>query len=83
MPAGNKQVDQDVVDQDVAEAVKVGDQVKLDGSGLAVLPDGSVVTCRNVYTVQHAGRHTIGGLEYDATDPRKAEAPADPVDPED
>lgn len=46
--------------------VQVGDQVELDGNGLAVLPDGSVVTCRVRYTVQHVGRHVIGGVEYDA-----------------
>ena len=62
-----------------AEAVKVGDVVELErgSNGLAVLPDGTVVTCRNTYQVQHEGRHVIGGVEYDATDPRKAEA-ADP-----
>ena len=69
-----------------AEAVKVGDAIELEGNGLAVLPDGTVVTCRNTYTIQHEGRHVIGGVEYDATDPRKpeaveAEAEADP-DPE-
>jgi hypothetical protein len=65
-----------------AKAVKVGDQIKLDGpNGLAVLPDGSVVTCRTTYTVQHEGRHVIDGVEYNATKPRTA-AP-DPVDPED
>lgn len=62
--------------------VKVGDVVELDktSNGLAVLPDGTVVTCRNSYTVQHAGRHTIGGVDYDATDPRPAKATdADPA----
>jgi hypothetical protein len=50
-----------------AQAVKVGDQVDLKGAnGLAVLPDGMVVTCRGRYTVQHEGRHVIGGVEYDA-----------------
>lgn len=65
-----------------AEAVKVGDHIEVEGgSGLAVLPDGTVVTCRSPYIVQHAGRHVIGGVEYDATDPRKTEA-ADQADPE-
>ena len=65
-----------------AEAVKVGDTIELEsGNGLAVLPDGSVVTCRKVYTFQHEGSHVVGGKAYDATDPRKAEAaPAEPED---
>ncbi|WP_406046579.1 hypothetical protein [Kribbella sp. NBC_00889] len=62
-------------------AVKVGDTIELVGNGLAVLPDHTVVTCRQRYTVQHEGRHVIGGIEYDATDPRKTEA-ADQADPE-
>lgn len=55
-----------------AKSVKVGDLVELEkgASGLAVLPDGTVVTCRGGYTVQHAGRHTIGGVDYDAVDPK-------------
>ena len=64
-----------------AEAVKVGDTIELDGSGLAVLPDGTVVTCRGTYRVQHAGRHVICGVEYEATDPRKTDA-ADQADAE-
>ena len=65
-----------------AKAVKVGDQVKLDGpSGLAVLPDHTVVTCRGAYTIEHEGRHVIDGIEYNATKPRPATAPAEPVDP--
>ena len=65
-----------------AKAVKVGDQIQLDGpNGLASLPDGTVVTCRNAYTVQHEGRHVIDGVEYSATKPRKAAA--EPVDPKD
>ena len=64
-----------------AEAVKVGDVVELErgSNGLAVLPDGTVVTCRNTYQVQHEGRHVIDGTEYNATKPRPATAPAEPA----
>lgn len=68
-----------------AQAVKVGDVVELDSGvpRLAVLPDGTVVTCGRAYQVQHAGHHVIGGVEYHATDPRKAEATeAEDQDPE-
>jgi hypothetical protein len=53
--------------------------IKKGAPGLAALPSGMVVTCRGAYTIQHAGRHTIGGVDYDATDPRKAtpQAPAE------
>lgn len=53
------------------DEIKVGEQVEIDGpSGLVVLPNGSVVTCRSVYTVQHTGEHRIGdrvfiGIEKD------------------
>lgn len=50
-----------------AQTVKVGDEIEIEGAGgLAVLPDGTVVTCRVRYTVQHEGRHVIDGVEYDA-----------------
>lgn len=53
-----------------ALTVQVGDQIDLKGAnGLAVLPDGTVVTCRGRYTVQHEGRHVIAGVEYDAVNP--------------
>lgn len=52
-----------------AQAVKVGDQIDLKGNGLAVLPDGMVVTCRGRYTIEHEGRHVIDGVEYDAVKP--------------
>lgn len=67
------------------KAVKVGDRIELEGptrSGLASLPDGTVVTCRNAYTVQHVGRHVIDGVEYNATEPAKRK-PAEPADPAD
>lgn len=44
--------------------VKVGDVILLEGNGIAVLPDGSAVTVRQRYTVQHEGLHTIDGVEY-------------------
>jgi len=46
--------------------VKVGDVIELDGggNGLAVLPDDTVVTVRQRYTIQHEGLHTIDGVEY-------------------
>lgn len=63
------------------KSVKVGDTIVLDKTAnLALLPDGTVVTCRSTYTVQHEGRHVIGGVEYDATDPRKADA--EPTEPQ-
>lgn len=50
-----------------AKAVKVGDAVKIEGpNGIAVLPDGSAVTCRVVYTIRHKGRHVIDGTAYTA-----------------
>ena len=58
------------------EAVKVGDTIDVKGNGLAVLPDGTVVTCRGSYIVQHEGRHVIDGVEFDAADPRKVQAEA-------
>jgi hypothetical protein len=61
-----------------AQTVKVGDQVDLKGpNGLAVLPDGMVVTCRVRYTIQHEGRHVIDGVEYDAVKPEPEPAAAD------
>jgi hypothetical protein len=67
-----------------ATAVKVGDRIELEGpNSLAVLPDGSVVTCRNGYTVQHEGRHVIGGTEYNATKPTPKAQPAPAEDPKD
>ena len=71
------------VDTEAAEAkaVKVGDTIEVEGNALAVLPDHTVVTVRKAFMVQHEGRLVIDGIEYDATDPRKAEvAPAE--DPE-
>lgn len=46
--------------------VKVGDVIELDGggNGLAVLPDDTVVTVRQRYTIQHEGLHVIAGVEY-------------------
>lgn len=44
--------------------VKVGDVIELDGNGIAVLPDGTAVTTRARYTVQHEGLHVIDGVEY-------------------
>ena len=66
-----------------AKRVKVGDQVDVEkgSDGLAVLPDGTVVTCRNVYTVQHVGRHVIGGVAYVA-EAAQTVVSADPADPE-
>lgn len=53
------------------QTVQVGDAIDLKGpNGLAVLPDGTVVTCRVRYTVQHEGRHVIDGVEYDAVKPK-------------
>jgi len=54
--------------------VKVGDVIELEGNGIAVLPDGSAVTCRARYTIQHEGLHVIDGVEYLA----EAKAPAEP-----
>ena len=78
-----KRVETEAVDAEAVEpkAVKVGDTIELEGNALAVLPDHTVVTVRKAFMVQHEGRHVIDGIEYDATDPRKAEvAPAE--DPE-
>jgi hypothetical protein len=44
--------------------VKVGDVIELEGNGIAVLPDGTAVTTRGRYTVQHEGLHIIDGVEY-------------------
>lgn len=64
------------VEPAAATPVAVGDQVTIKATGgLAVLPDGSVVTCHVRYTIQHEGRHLIDGVAYDAT------AAAEPVEP--
>lgn len=52
--------------------VKVGDVIELEpagedgmpGNGLAELPDGTVVTVRQRYTIAHEGLHIIDGVEY-------------------
>lgn len=46
--------------------VKVGDVIELEdgGNGLAELPDGTVVTVRQRYRIEHEGLHTIDGVEY-------------------
>lgn len=76
-----KRVDTEAAEAVEPKAVKVGDTIELEGNALAVLPDHTVVTVRKAFMVQHEGRHVIDGIEYDATDPRKAEvAPAE--DPE-
>lgn len=60
------------------QAVKVGDVIELKGAGgLAVLPGGTVVTCRTRYTVQHEGLHVIDGVEYNATAPAAPDASED------
>lgn len=46
------------------QTVKVGDRVELKANGIAVLPDGSAVTCRTGYTFEHEGLHVIDGVEY-------------------
>ena len=78
-----KRVDTEAVEAAEAKAVKVGDTIEVEGNALAVLPDHTVVTIRKAFMVQHEGRHVIDGIEYDATDPRKAEAEVAPdEDPE-
>lgn len=59
-PAGTSKPDADKTGQ----TVKVGDRVELKGNGIAVLPDGTAVTCRTGYTFEHAGLHVIDGVEY-------------------
>lgn len=51
-------------EKDDGQFVKVGDVIELDGNGIAVLPDGTAVTTRGRYTVQHEGLHVIDGVEY-------------------
>lgn len=46
------------------EFVKIGDRIDVEGNSLAILPDGTVVTIRGWYTIQHEGLHTIDGVEY-------------------
>lgn len=46
------------------QLVKVGDMIDVDGNDLAILPDGTVVTVRGQYRIQHEGLHTIAGVEY-------------------
>ena len=76
-----KRLDTEATEAVEPKAVKVGDTIEVEGNALAVLPDHTVVTIRKAFMVQHEGRHVIDGIEYDATDPRKAEAtPAE--DPE-
>jgi hypothetical protein len=55
------------------EFVKVGDVIELESgsNGIAVLPDGSAVTVRQRYTIQHEGLHIIDGVEYLAEHPEK------------
>ena len=53
-----------------AQTVKVGDRLDLEKPANYVgLPDGSVVTARRYYTVEHEGRHVIDGTEYQAVKP--------------
>ena len=47
---------------------KVGDEVELGESWLVGLPDGSVVTARQRYRFAHAGRHVVGGVEYEVSE---------------
>lgn len=63
MPPRSRKNVKDTAD---GEFVKVGDVIGLEsgGNGVAVLPDGSVVTVRQRYTVQHEGLHIIDGVEY-------------------
>lgn len=69
-------------------AVNVGDTVDLNKpSGFVQLPDGTVVTCRRYYKIEHPGKHVIDGVEYDVPEPAKpvsttAPQPAEPVTPE-
>jgi hypothetical protein len=60
MPPRARKAKADTADQ----FVKVGDVIELDGNGIAVLPDGTAVTTRARYTVQHEGLHVIDGVEY-------------------
>lgn len=60
--------------------VKVGDVIELEakegelpGNGIAVLPDGSAVTIRQRYQIQHEGLHVIDGVEYLAELPDKSD----------
>lgn len=39
--------------------VKVGDVIELEGNGIAVLPDDTVVTVRQQYMIQHEGLHVF------------------------
>lgn len=43
---------------------KVGDRIVLERNGIAVLPDGTAVTCRTGYVFEHEGLHVIDGVEY-------------------
>lgn len=46
------------------KTAKVGDRLELQTNGIAVLPDGTAVTCRTGYTFEHEGLHVIDGVEY-------------------
>lgn len=63
---------------DDGQFVKVGDVIELEGNGIAVLPDGSAVTIRGRYTVQHEGLHVIDGVEYLAEAKPQPGAEAEP-----
>jgi hypothetical protein len=50
------------------EKAKVGDEVRLEGSALVVLPGGSVVSTYMRYRFALPGRHVVGGVDYEVTE---------------
>jgi hypothetical protein len=44
------------------QTIKLGDSIDLESPANYVrLPDGTVVTARQLYVVRHEGRHVAGG----------------------
>lgn len=70
------------------QQITIGESIDLaKPSNYVQLPDGTVVTARQHYTVQHVGHHVAGSIEFDGVKPGdpvedaepKTEAPKPPV----